>query len=279
MNGTHLPRSHDSLLPLSCAPRGDRIRLVATDVDGTLTQAERFTPDLLAALGELSRAGIATLLVTGRAAGWADALRHYLPVAGAIAENGGVFLPGGSGAIERLGSRLGSLGGPTGAYRRQLAEQFARLQRSFPRLQEATDNAFRLTDWTFAVGDLSAAELDEIATLCREAGWGFTYSTVQGHIKPPTQDKATAIAAVLARMFPALARDRVLTVGDSPNDESMFDRARFPHSVGVANLARYCDRLDCLPTYITTAAESEGFCEIVRHLGSGQERPNASPSH
>lgn len=48
------------------------IRLIASDVDGTLTQHEKFTADLLEAILKLERAGIPLLLVTGRSTGWVN---------------------------------------------------------------------------------------------------------------------------------------------------------------------------------------------------------------
>ena len=68
------------------------IRLIASDVDGTLTQNGKFVPDLITTLDRLKSAGIKVFLVTGRSAGWVSALVNYLPVEGAIAENGGIFL-------------------------------------------------------------------------------------------------------------------------------------------------------------------------------------------
>ena len=70
-----------------------QICLIASDVDGTLTCSDQFTPKLLEAIAHLTQANLPLLLVTGRSAGWVDALRNYLPVVGAIAENGGVFFP------------------------------------------------------------------------------------------------------------------------------------------------------------------------------------------
>ncbi len=67
------------------------IRLIATDVDGTLTRHDKFTPELLHAIDLINAKGVKLLLVTGRSAGWVSALNNYLPVAGAIAENGGLF--------------------------------------------------------------------------------------------------------------------------------------------------------------------------------------------
>ncbi|MEM1394587.1 MAG: HAD hydrolase family protein, partial [Cyanobacteria bacterium P01_H01_bin.150] len=64
-----------------------KIRLVATDMDGTLTTKGRFTNTLLQALQDLAAADIKIIIVTGRSAGWVSGLAYYLPVVGAIAEN------------------------------------------------------------------------------------------------------------------------------------------------------------------------------------------------
>ena len=68
----------------------EKVCLVATDMDGTLTQQGRFTSYLFMALEALADTQIYVLLVTGRSAGWVQGLKTYLPVTGAIAENGGL---------------------------------------------------------------------------------------------------------------------------------------------------------------------------------------------
>ena len=60
------------------------IRLIASDVDGTLTQNRKFSSDFISTLLDLKSAGIKVLLVTGRSAGWVNALVNYLPIEGAI---------------------------------------------------------------------------------------------------------------------------------------------------------------------------------------------------
>jgi len=57
-----------------------------------------------------------------------------------------------------------------------------------------------------------------------------------------------------------------MTVGDSPNDENLFDDRCFPISVGVANVLEYAQQLQYQPVYVTTAAEGEGFCELIQYL-------------
>ena len=235
------------------------IRLVATDMDGTLTSGGKFTPALLQALVDLEAVGIPVLIVTGRSAGWVNGLASYLPVQGALAENGGLFYPLGVGEPVTL-TPIPDLK----VHRQHLAETFAILQTKFPQIQESSDNRFRVTDWTFDVAKLNSSELQILSSLCLELGWGFTYSTVQCHIKPLNQDKASGLLQVLRDYYPQFTTDQVVTVGDSPNDESLFNPDYFPVSIGVANVLEYTQQLQHQPAFITTAAEGEGFRELAQ---------------
>lgn len=230
------------------------IALVATDMDGTLTQNGQFRPELLVALQGLKSHGLPVVIVTGRSAGWVSGLAQYLPVAGAICENGGAFFRGE--AREWLVPMV-----DVAEHRERLRLMFGQLQGRFPQIVESSDNAYRLTDWTFDVAGLSLADLQQMAGLCEAAGWSFTYSTVQCHIKLAGQEKAAAIDRVLAKYFPAVPREQVLVVGDSPNDQSMFES--FSLSVGVANVRHYLDQMDYWPQWVTAGAEGEGFCELA----------------
>ncbi|HEY9644751.1 MAG TPA: hypothetical protein V6C88_00195, partial [Chroococcidiopsis sp.] len=198
-------------------------------------------------------------------------------------ENGGLWLPGGDSLGDSLGdSRDDSLGGSLknsqaegepdylialgDRHRDQLAAVFRHLQAEFPQIRESADNRFRLTDWTFDVQGLSLVDLTRMGDRCQELGWGFTYSAVQCHIKPMGQEKAIALQQVIQRQFPGLAPEQVVTVGDSPNDESLFDGDRFPLSVGVANVRHYAEQLRYQPAFVTDAAEVEGFSELTQWL-------------
>lgn len=241
------------------------IRLIATDMDGTLTQQGKFTPALLQVLVDLAHAKIPVLIVTGRSAGWIQAIVHYLPIAGAIAENGGLFYAGhchGAGLPQPLSELLVPIANLT-EHRQKLAEMFWALQAEFPKIQESSDNSFRLTDWTFDIQKLTTAELQQISDRCQSQGWSFTYSTVQCHIKAGEQEKAIGLSNVLNQHFPQYSPHQIVTVGDSPNDESLFDRNWFPLSVGVANVLHYCDRLSHQPAFVTRSAEATGFCELA----------------
>jgi HAD superfamily hydrolase (TIGR01484 family) len=236
------------------------IQLIATDIDGTLTRAGKFTRELLESIDLLTANGIKLLLVTGRSAGWVSAVNNYLPVVGSIAENGGIYFNT-DGEFDFL-TRIEKIE----LHREQLANRFWELQEVYPQIQESVDNQFRITDWTFDIGGLTDVELQQIASKCQSWGYSFTFSTIQCHIKPQQQDKGVAISQVLKQYFPELNSAQIITVGDSPNDASMFDQSLFPHSVGVANIQHYTSQLTHQPEYITKSPEVAGFCELVNSL-------------
>ena len=233
------------------------IRLIATDMDGTLTKSEKFDSNLFTALRRLADTGIEVLIVTGRSAGWVQAIANYLPVMGAISENGGL-LYWNHDPQPHLISQINQA-----QHRQQLRQVFKLLKSKFPQIQESADNRFRLTDWTFDVADINQTELEQINYICQAEGYGFTYSTVQCHIKPLHQDKAIALNKIRQEYFSQLKPDEIVTIGDSPNDESLFNPEQFPLSVGVANILSYRDRLQYLPKYITNKFAGAGFCELA----------------
>jgi len=237
------------------------IRLVATDMDGTLTKDGLFTVDLLQAFEALNRCGIEIMIVTGRSAGWVSGLVHYLPVVGAIAENGGIYIdkqnpnPVVLPDIPRMSQ-----------HRDRLSKVFRRLRDRYPNLRPSDDNTYRLTDWTFDIAGLSESDLQWMQKTCDAATMGFTYSNVQCHIKVTRQNKADGIERLLKKRFSHLSAAEIITVGDSPNDESLFDQTRFPYSVGVANVEHYLPILTHRPLCVAHSPEVKGFVELVEQL-------------
>jgi HAD superfamily hydrolase (TIGR01484 family) len=269
------------------------VRLVATDMDGTLTSAGEFTPSLLQAFARLRSHQIEVMIVTGRSAGWVSAVVNYLPVVGAIAENGGLYISKRSPEPVILSDipRMSR-------HRDRLAALFKKLKVRCPNLQPSWDNPFRITDWTFDIQGLSEADLAWMQNVCEENTMGFTYSNVQCHLKIKPQNKAAGLRKVLQQQFSStalktasetasetalepsdstpIASSAVLTVGDSPNDESLFDASQFPRSVGVANVADYLPVLAHVPAYVTASAEGEGFVELVDRLVAAQKSAQKS---
>lgn len=237
------------------------IKLIATDIDGTLTKNGQFNSQLLLSLETLKQQNILVLLITGRSAGWCQGLVNYLPVWGIIAENGGVYALKESQRIKPLTAINDLI-----EHRQLLQNNFEEIRQKFPHLQPSSDNQFRVTDWTFDCHECSQKELLTIEKICQQKKWGFTYSHIQGHLKPLNQNKANGLRTLKETYFQELSYSEIMTVGDSPNDESLFDKNLFPMNVGVANIAKYLDRLEHKPGYITNLSESDGFCELVQLL-------------
>ena len=59
-------------------------------------------------------------------------------------------------------------------------------------------------------------------------------------------------------------REKFIFVGDSPNDEPMFQY--FPNAVGVANVQNFINQLQHPPTWVTRHESGAGFVELVDHL-------------
>ncbi len=80
--------------PLSDVPpdRLAGLRGVLFDIDDTLTSEGRLTAEAYGALERLHEAGLLTVPVTGRPAGWCDHIARMWPVDAVVGENGSCYL-------------------------------------------------------------------------------------------------------------------------------------------------------------------------------------------
>jgi HAD superfamily hydrolase (TIGR01484 family) len=242
------------------------IRGVFSDIDDTLTHEGVVAPEAYAALVRARAAGLRTVLVTGRPAGWAEVLASVWPVDAAIAENGGI-------AYVKRDRRLETIyfgeGDPSDDARK-LQALAAEILGAFPFARRSDDCTLRITDIAFDVGEnlkLSAAEIDALTTRCRELGARTLVSSVHAHAFLHTADKAQMAARVAAILWGEPEREvaaHYAFVGDSPNDQAAF--AFFEASIGVANVARYADVLRPPPRYITPSSHGHGFAEAIEAL-------------
>ncbi len=249
------------------------ITTIASDIDGTLTdEYGHFSAELIDAFILCQRVGIKVILVTGRPASWVQGMVEYLPVAGGIGENGGLYCPKDKEvSMKMLMTHDAFL--PDVEWnsiecdRLHRRKMFETLLEKYPQLYPTADCVTRLTDFTFPIAGLSQDQLVGINTLCAKQGFGFTYSSIHGHIKNPNQHKASGIQRVL-KYVPELQASphQVVTVGDSRNDQEMFDSLLFPNSVGVANIVKHLPNMSIHPRYVTTSPGVKGFCELITDL-------------
>ncbi len=238
-----------------------------TDIDDTLTSDGAITPNALAALHGLHTAGLTVMAVTGRPVGWSEPFALSWPLQAIVAENGAVALLNQRGKLSKIYQQ--------DEHRR--ATNFARLQRAAARvLQEvpgtmlARDSAGRETDIAIDHSEfthLSEAQIEQVVAVMQDEGLNATVSSI--HINgwigehDKWQGACWIIRQLLGRELDA-ELDRWVYVGDSTNDQLMFQH--FPHSVGVANIARFVPQLSHLPRYVTRAERGAGFAELVAHL-------------
>jgi HAD superfamily hydrolase (TIGR01484 family) len=239
-----------------------RIRVLAADIDDTLTTAGRLPVSTLECFGQLDAAGIVIALVTGRPAGWAQALASYLPaVKVVVAENGLV-------AFDSAGERR-DLGPPRDArFFARLADNGVRLRDAY-QLKVTPDDAFRLFERTFirpATFDAAALAASQKVV---DPDFEVMASSIHLHVRPSGWGKAEGLFAALRPFAPDACSspdESILFVGDSSNDRSMFARLR-KTSVGVRNVTKFLDELgDDRPAYVTEGEAAHGFAELVHAL-------------
>ncbi len=136
-----------------------------------------------------------------------------------------------------------------------------KIKRSFPVIKEAQDNLFRLTDFSIDNSSIPKGALSPIKKIAKSYDLTVTVSSIQTHILSPSCSKGNTLKSIANG-------ERVVTIGDSGNDESMFNPALFPLSVGVANI-KYClESLQYKPRWIMHKEQGYGFIEFVSILKS-----------
>jgi len=132
----------------------------------------------------------------------------------------------------------------------------ARLPRTvLPFLQKLTETLGESTS-------LVALEDEDAVYITRASAAKLLSTTIEPGTRLPAH--TTAAGRLLLSLKPDAELDRWVYVGDSTNDQLMFQH--FPHSVGVANIARFVPQLSHLPRYVTRAERGAGFAELVAHL-------------
>jgi HAD superfamily hydrolase (TIGR01484 family) len=261
------------LAPLRTAPLG-RVQGVFTDVDGTLTSAGLLLATTLRALERLAAARIRVVLVTGRPSGYAETWVRTLPVAGAIAENGGLYLV--RTARGRLRKVFARPAGVRLRERRRLAREVARAVRRVAGARLSSDSRFTEVDLAVDYNEdvkLGAAAADRLEALLHARGIHAVRSSVHVNAWVGGFDKASMVRRFLRREWGTRLRpsdQRFVYLGDSFNDAPLFDA--FALSIGVANVRTVLDRLETPPRYVTRAEEGHGFEELARAILGARSR-------
>lgn len=239
-----------------------------TDIDDTLTTDGRLGPDAARALDALAAAGVPVLAITGRPAGWSAPMARAWPVAAIVAENGGVMLRRDPQAPDRLRHDFVDDAATRQDHARRLAACAQAVLARVPGARLADDSPGRLTDIAVDHSEhhrLGADAIAQVVATMQAHGLNATVSSIHINGWLGTHDKwsgaAWGVGQALGRPF---TPDDWLYVGDSTNDQRMFEQMRW--TVGVANIARFVPQLRWLPAFVTEGARGQGFAELAQRL-------------
>jgi HAD superfamily hydrolase (TIGR01484 family) len=245
------------------------LRGVLCDIDDTLTWEGKLIPAAFLALDALRKAGLIVIPVTGRPGGWVDHLARMWPVDGVVGENGGLWFH-----LDEAGRMVRRFAQDDDVRRRnreRLDELAGLILTRVPGCALASDQAYRdldlAVDFCEDVAPLPGDAIDAIVAQFRAAGATAKVSSIHVNGWYGQFDKLAGCAAFVRERWGidlAEDRERWAYVGDSPNDEPMF--AFFPTSVGVANVARFVDRMTHLPAWVTPGVGGHGFAELADHV-------------
>jgi HAD superfamily hydrolase (TIGR01484 family) len=258
--------------PLAGFPAGLRagIRFVLTDIDDTLTTDGRLTAAAYGALERLSAHGYRVIPVTGRPAGWCDLIARFWPVDAVVGENGAFYFRYDHQA-PAMSRRFWQSEDERAGARERLDRLAATILAAVPGARIAADQPYRTADLAIDyredAGPLPPEAVDRIVALTRAAGATAKISSIHVNGWFGEWDKLAMTRHLFGEVYGIdldRLREVVAFIGDSPNDEPMFEF--FPLSVAVANIRPYLPRLKACPAYITTGEAGAGFVEFAEML-------------
>jgi hypothetical protein len=248
----------------------DRLRNVTGvffDIDDTFSSSGKILAPAYTALWALKQAGYKVVPITGRPAGWCDHIARMWPVDAVVGENGAFYF--------RVDDESGSFvkrfvdDDHTRRVKREKLRLIGKeILEKVPGTALASDQNYReadlAVDFCEDVPRLSWDAIDGICSIfkthgatCKVSsihvnGWFGNYSKL---------DMTRTLVRELWNMDLETDKHRFVYLGDSPNDEPMFQF--FPLSVGVNNVLAFTDRMTFLPAYVTSRDGGEGFAETV----------------
>jgi HAD superfamily hydrolase (TIGR01484 family) len=276
---SQLPKKEISLTTSPAKPRPEpwamaqplvlqRLRGVCLDIDDTLTTEGKLTSQAFDALWKLKRAGFTVVPITGRPAGWCDHIARSWPVHAVVGENGAFTF------FMEKGVRKSMITEAQQDNQIKIVELGKRIRTKFPNATWASDQKYREYDLAIDIcEDVARWEPQDVKSLieiCQSAGAHAKLSSIHVNAWFGNYNKRKGFEHWLKNGAPGCDSnslpdsDQWIYIGDSPNDESMFES--FKYSVGVANLETYLDELTFPPTWLTKAESGRGFVEMVEKL-------------
>ncbi len=226
---------------------GRRIKAVAVDIDGTITDpGRRLSLDAVRALRDVEDRGIPVILASGNIAPTANALAKFIGATGpVVAENGGLLV---------MGNEMERLADPAPV---RAAADYARRELG---LTELLSNTCRFTEVCFQ----ETVPVEELRRVVREGSFDVQVDNTGFalHIMPKGMDKLVGIRAAARHL--GLRVEELLIIGDGRNDRRMVEAA----GIGVA-VANAVPEVRAVAAYVCRSAHGPGVVEALRRFVLG----------
>lgn len=242
------------------------IKYLFTDIDDTLTHNGFLQKEAFHSIWKLFEAGIQVVPITGRPAGWCELIARQWPVKGVVGENGGFYFYYDNKTMKRH-FVFNESERKSNQSKLKIIEQ--EVLSSVPGSAVASDQFCRLMDLAIDfcedVSPLDNKSVEKIVSIFKKHGAQAKISSIHVNGWFGNYDKLS-MCKIFCRDVLGFELSKQLNhcvfVGDSPNDEPMFEF--FLNSVGVANVSEY--QLKYPPKYVTSQPQGLGFAELANHL-------------
>ncbi|GLR06386.1 HAD-IIB family hydrolase [Vibrio hyugaensis] len=258
------------------------IEWLLTDVDDTLTWQGKLPPDTLIALAELEQVGVKVVAVTGACAGWCDQMAKMWPLHGIIGENGAFWMRKDQHGFSSTFAR------PAQQMRKEqqaLCESISGILAEYSDVELSQDQSFRFCDVAVNIAQdrppvatsTTMEILNRILSLNVESNpVNATLSSIHINAWIGNHSKRSSGETYIKQFnhgdLPNL--DHVTYVGDSLNDEGMFEW--LPMTFGVKNIRPLLDSLKHQPSYLTSEYGGFGFAQLASLIVQAKKYNNAS---
>jgi HAD superfamily hydrolase (TIGR01484 family) len=246
------------------------VHFVLTDIDDTLTLKGRLPSVVFSAMEQMRKKGIRVIPITGRPAGWCDHIARMWPVDGVVGENGALYFWFDE-KERKLKKRFLDPEDVRADKRFRLQGIGKEILVAVPGTAIASDQRYReadlAIDYCEDIPPLDQAHVDRICRIFENHGAKCKVSSIHVNGWFGDYDKLKMTKIFVQERWGLdldASKMQFLFVGDSPNDEPMFQY--FPHSVGVRNVLNFTDRMKHLPAFVASKEGGQGFAEITETL-------------
>ncbi|MCD6487605.1 MAG: phosphoglycolate phosphatase [Desulfurococcales archaeon] len=235
------------------------VKLVATDIDGTLTinRISTLIPtEVIEAIHELEKHGVLVALISSNALPIVVGLKKYLCIKGPVV--------GETGALVYHGGEVYSISKYTA---RDALEYVLKEFNDF--VKPSWQNLFRVHDFALKVRKQYLSRSGEIyqsIKACVEKKYSFVkvgYSGYAIHLTPIDVSKGRALDFIIEKL--GISREEVLAIGDSHMDIDFLRKAGI--SVAVSNAD---EELKDIADIVLTRPSGYGFIELAHMIIHGK---------